>query len=164
MPLHLENLITWQQQPLKRKFYDFFAGNIISPGTGNIISPGAVCYYTRQHISIKLKMQFIFQPLYLQITQCQTDVAQLPKKFFVFSSCLAWFACVIYFSAAEFVKCSTFDSNMISLIFGIKSLTDRWLHIFYVSACKKPFPDLYLFIFEHNLENKQLFRSWSREI
>ena len=38
------------------------------------------------------------------------------------------------------------------------------LDIFYVSPCKKPFSDLYLSIFEHNLENKQLilkFRMYS---
>ena len=30
----------------------------------------------------------------------------------------------------------------------------HWLDIFYVSPCKKLFSDLYLFVFEHNLENK----------
>ena len=37
--------------------------------------------------------------------------------------------------------------------FDIKK-SRRWLHIFYVSPCKKPFSYLYLSIFEHNFENK----------
>ena len=39
--------------------------------------------------------------------------------------------------------------------FDIK-MSPRWLNIFYDSPCQKLFSDLYLSIFEHNLENKQL--------
>ena len=47
--------------------------------------------------------------------------------------------------------------NMLCIVFfkwfDIKK-SHLWLDIFYVSPFKKPFSDLYLSIFEHNLENK----------
>ena len=53
---------------------------------------------------------------FLRIRYIQT-LHSYPLIFFLFSSCLAWLACGIYFSAAKFVKCSTFDGKIISLIF-----------------------------------------------
>ena len=48
-----------------------------------------------------------------------SDLVKLPTDFLVFSSCLAWFACGIgKLLAAEFVKCLTLYSTIISVIFG----------------------------------------------
>ena len=80
--------------------------------------------------------------------------AKIPRKL---KKAICSFFFLFFWSAQNFSYCSwlvlpSLGSKQLALEAFVMSRLR--LDIFYVSPCKKPFSDLYLSIFEHNLENK----------